>query len=62
MFETLFKRQKRFAGNNGLSCQTQHQSAMWQFAESGSRLRSPAFIEPSAHCEGVLLFSFLERR
>jgi len=33
---------------------------MWQFAKSGSRLRSPASTEHSFHCEGVLLSAFLE--
>jgi len=33
---------------------------MWQFAKSGSRLRGPASIEPSFHCEGVLLLVLFE--
>ena len=33
---------------------------MWQFAKSGGRLRSPASIEPSFHCEGVLLSARFE--
>lgn len=50
-----FKRQKLVSALMSLSYESQHQSSMWQFAKSGSRLRSPASIEHSFHCEGVLL-------
>jgi hypothetical protein len=58
--ETLIKRQNVGSAFMYLGYEPQHQRSVWQFAKSGSRLRSPASTEPSFGCGGVLLSAFLE--